>query len=68
MHRPRFAIFPEKTSGRRNGLEAPRESHRRESLAAPMEIARGVVDSGVPDLASNPEYLKDFGRDTRRHR
>jgi hypothetical protein len=26
------------------------------------------VNSGVPDLASNPEYLTGFGRDARRHR
>ena len=33
-----------------------------------MKEARGVVDSGVPDLASNPKHLKDFGRDKRRNR
>jgi len=49
-------------------LEAPRESHRRRSLAALMKGARGEVDSGVPDLASNPEYLTGFGHDARRHR
>jgi len=26
-----------------------------------------VIDSGIPDLASNPEYLAGFGRDIRRH-
>jgi hypothetical protein len=29
-----------------------------------MKRARGVIDSGVPDLASNPVYLQGFGRDT----
>jgi hypothetical protein len=24
-----------------------------------------VVDSGIPDLASNPEHLEGFGRDAR---
>ncbi len=24
----------------------------------------GIVDSGVPDLATNPKYLSDFGRDS----
>ena len=52
--------------GLRLVLEAPR--HRRRSLAALMKGARGAVDSGVPDLASNPEYLTDFGHDARRHR
>lgn len=23
----------------------------------------GIVDSGVPDLATNPKYMEDFGRD-----
>ena len=54
--------------GLRLVLEAPRKSHRRRSLAALMKGARGAVDSGVPDLASNPEYLMGFGRDARRHR
>jgi predicted component of type VI protein secretion system len=54
--------------GLRLVLEAPRESHRRRSLAALMKGARGAVDSGVPDLASNPEYLAGFGHDARRHR
>ena len=52
--------------GLRLVLEAPRET-RRQSLAALMKGARGVVDSGVPDLASNREYLTGFGRDARRH-
>jgi hypothetical protein len=30
-----------------------------------MQRARGVIDSGIPDLASNPEHLADFGRDPR---
>ncbi len=33
-----------------------------------MAKSRGVVDSGIPDLASNKEHLADFGRDARRHR
>jgi hypothetical protein len=35
-------------------------------MAQLMKRACGVVDSGVPDLASNPEHLKGFGRDARR--
>ena len=38
--------------GLRLVLEAPRETRRRQSLSALIKGARGVVDSGVPDLAS----------------
>jgi len=54
--------------GLRLVLETPRGTHRRQSLTALMKGARGMIDSGVPDLASNPEYLKGFGRDARRNR
>jgi hypothetical protein len=53
--------------GLRLVLEAPRQ-HRRRSLAVLMKGARGAVDSGVPDLASNPKYLAGFGHDGRRRR
>lgn len=29
-----------------------------------MKEYRGMVDSGVPDLATNPEHMRDFGRDS----
>jgi hypothetical protein len=35
-------------------------------LAELMKGACGVVDSGFPDLASNPDHLAGFGRDVRR--
>jgi predicted component of type VI protein secretion system len=54
--------------GLRLVLEGPRKTHRRQSLAALMKAARGAVDSGVPDLGSNPEYLTGFGHNARRHR
>jgi hypothetical protein len=54
--------------GLRLVLEAPRSGRVRPGLDELMKEARGVVDSGVPDLASNPKHLKDFGRDTRRNR
>jgi hypothetical protein len=54
--------------GLRLVLDKPRSEPRRPSLAELMEDARGVVDSGVPDLATNPRHLADFGRDKRRHR
>ena len=54
--------------GLRLVLEAPRKARRRPSLAGLMKRARGAIDSGVPDLASNPKHLAGFGRDDRRHR
>ena len=54
--------------GLRLVLETPRQTDRRQSLAGLMKCARGAVDSGVPDLASNPEHLAGFGRNARRHR
>jgi len=53
--------------GLRLVLEASRETSRPQSLAELMEGACGTVDSGIPDLASNPEHLTGFGRDARRH-
>jgi len=54
--------------GLRLVLEAPRKTPRQPSLAGLMKRARGAIDSGVPDLASNPEHLAGFGRDARRDR
>jgi predicted component of type VI protein secretion system len=44
----------------------PRSRHH--SLAKLMKRARGTVNSGLPDLASNPEHLKTFGRNASRNR
>jgi hypothetical protein len=49
--------------GLRLALEAPRKTRRKRRLAELMKRAQGMIDSGVPDLASNPEHLKGFGRD-----
>jgi hypothetical protein len=54
--------------GLRLVLQAPRKTPGRPSLAGLMKRGRGTIDSGVPDLASNPQHLKGFGRDARRHR
>jgi hypothetical protein len=54
--------------GLRLVLETPRGSHRRQTLASLMKDACGAVDSGIADLASNPEHLRDFGRNAPRHR
>jgi hypothetical protein len=49
-------------------LQASRSARRRPTLVGLMKRARGVVSSGVPDLASNPKHLNGFGRDARRDR
>jgi predicted component of type VI protein secretion system len=54
--------------GLRLVLQTPRKERARPSLGELMRSARGVVDSGVPDLASNPKHLKGFGREPRRNR
>ncbi len=54
--------------GLRLVLETPRETGRRHSLPSLMKRARGAVDSGIADLASNREHLEGFGRDGSRHR
>lgn len=53
--------------GLRLVLQTPR-NERRPSLDQLMAPARGVVDSGVTDLASNPKHLQGFGRAARRNR
>lgn len=54
--------------GLRLVLEAPPQPNRRASLSAMMKRAQGSIDSGLADLASNPEHLEDFGRGSVRHR
>ena len=54
--------------GLRLALEAPSTKNRPSSLAGLMKPARGAIDSGVSDLASNPKHLARFGRDDSRHR
>jgi predicted component of type VI protein secretion system len=41
---------------------------RHPSLAELMKHARGLIDTGVSDFASNPKYFTGFGRRARRHR
>jgi hypothetical protein len=53
--------------GLRLVLKTPPARPKRHSLARLMKDAR-VVDSGLADLASNPEYLKGFGGNASRHR
>jgi hypothetical protein len=42
-------------------VEGPRKARREQGLAELMKRARGVIDSGVPDLASNPRHLEGLG-------
>ena len=51
--------------GLRLALETPRKTRRQSNLAGLMKDAYGVVDSALPDLASNPDHLAGFGRDAR---
>jgi hypothetical protein len=53
--------------GLRLVLAAPRKAPR-PTLSGLTRRARGMIDSGVGDLASNPKHLAGFGRDARRHR
>lgn len=48
--------------GLRLVLEKSSKRSPRPNLAQLMKPARGLVDSGVSDLASNPRHLKGFGR------
>jgi hypothetical protein len=47
--------------GLRLVVEGPRKARREQGLAELMKRAHGVIDSGVPDLASNPRHLEGFG-------
>ena len=53
--------------GLRLVLDTPRQG-RQPRLAELMKRARGTVDSGITDLASNSEHLNSFGREVSRHR
>ena len=54
--------------GLRLVLETTSKTRRRSSLAGLTRRARGMIDSGVPDLASDPKHLAGFGRNDRRDR
>jgi hypothetical protein len=49
--------------GLRLVLDAPSDKTRQPDLAGLMKEALGVIESGIPDLGSNPEHLRGFGRD-----
>ena len=49
--------------GLRLVLNATPPMASRSTLAELMQHASGLVESGVPDLASNPRHLQGFGHD-----
>lgn len=51
--------------GLRLVLTLPTKEQRTPSLSRLMKSARGALDSGIPDLATNPDHLTGFGRDAR---
>lgn len=51
--------------GLRRVLDEPAKPRQGRRFAGLMKRARGMVDSGVTDLASNPKHLKGFGRSAR---
>jgi hypothetical protein len=54
--------------GLRLVVERAPKTRRQPSLASLMKSARGIINSGVPDLGSNPKHLAGFGRDDHRNR
>lgn len=46
-------------------LESPAEQPPKAKLSTLMKRARGIMNSGVSDLASNPKHLSGFGRSAR---
>ena len=46
-------------------LEVPVEQPPKAKLSTLMKQARGMIDSGIPDLASNPKHLAGLGRNAR---
>jgi len=52
--------------GLRTVLEAPHQPPRRPpNLVKLLRQAQGMIDSGIPDLATNPKHMEGFGRDGR---
>jgi hypothetical protein len=49
-------------------LERPRKRKTQPDLTTLVKPACGIVDSGIPDLGSNPEHLRGFGRNVRGNR
>jgi hypothetical protein len=54
--------------GLRLVLDSSSKVRRDSRLAKLTRRARGMIDSGVADLASNPKHRAGFGRNHHRHR
>lgn len=50
------------------GATAAAAKKRPPTAYALMKDGRGIVDSGIGDLAANPKHMQGFGRAARRHR
>lgn len=54
--------------GLRHVLEAPAardaEAGHRRTAHELMRESSGIIDSGIDDLASNPEHMREFGDDS----
>jgi hypothetical protein len=48
-------VLTDRRRGRRNRSEP--------TLLELMKDGIGIIDSGVPDLSTNPRYMADYGRD-----
>jgi hypothetical protein len=49
-------------------LDDLRRPRRAPMMAELLKGAKGIANSGIPDLGSNPRHLEGFGKDARRHR
>jgi hypothetical protein len=49
--------------GLRLVIQTPSVAAGRRDLSALMKNARGIIDSGLTDLGSNPSHMSGFGRD-----
>jgi hypothetical protein len=46
-------------------LDGPQKTPKHSSLAKLLKKENGIMESGVPDLGSNPKHLENLGRDDR---
>jgi hypothetical protein len=54
--------------GLRHVVEKESRAPSEQELRALLKSVSGIVESGIPDLSTNPEHLAGYGRDTARNR
>lgn len=54
--------------GLRLVLENSGKNPAERELTAAWKSVSGTIESGIPDLSSNPEHLAGYGRDSSRNR